>query len=221
MERFLKMLGRNCGSLNGMADVRLFGVEIGNIPIINVQQELDLYRVLIRDEEFLVKLGMVGEPIDIGQLEWRGLPMHLLTYMVQRGILAVEASVDAAVDYQAAIEKHHDAAFAKKRAAIWNGGGSANTYYNKLPGLLNPRYMLCNSDRDLWATTKRFYSEIRNPLFHGYELSSPRPNSVSEILDYLAAMMHWIETWCVWSGRHLSGEGRRRAEPDDIPRLAT
>ena len=204
------MLGRNCGSLNGMADVRLFGVEIGNIPIINVQQELDTYRVLLRDEEFVAKLGRVGQPIDIGLLEWRDLPKNLLTYMVQRGILAVEATVDAAVDYQAAFEKHHDDAFAAKRAAVWNGGGSANTYYNKLPGLLNPRYMLCNADRDLWATTKRFYSEIRNPLFHGYQLSQPKPTSVSEILEYLGRMMEWIETWCAWSGRHLLGERRNK-----------
>ena len=205
-----------------MVEERLFGVQIANIPIINVQRELAFYRALLRDEEFLAKLGKVGEPIDIGHLEWRDLPKNLLTYMVQRGILAVEATVDAAVDYQAAFEKRHDAAFAAKRAVVWNGGGSAaNTYYNKLPGFLNPRYMLCNSDRDLWATTKRFYSEIRNPLFHGYQLSQPRPTSVLEILDYLGTMMQWIETWCAWSGRHLLGAERRRSKPDDTPATAT
>ena len=160
---------------------RLFGIEIANIPIIDVQQELDWYRALIRDEGFRARLGIVGHEIDIGRLVWRDLPKDLLTYMVQRGILAVEACVDAAVEYQAHFEGLRGQEFIDKRKAVWSSGGSANTYYNRLPGILNAKYMLCNCDQELWGKTKQFYSEIRNPLFHGYQPCQPNPDSVQEI----------------------------------------
>ena len=177
---------------------RLFDLETANIPIINVQQELRYYHSLLQDKGFRTRFANVREPIDIGHIVWRGLPKDLLTYFVQRGVLAVEASLDAAVEYQAQAEHRFDDEFRRKRSTVWNGGGSATVYYNRLPGLLSDRYKLCNSNRELWDRTKQFYSELRNPLFHGSQLYHPRPESVLQAFDFLTELFTWIDTWCSW-----------------------
>ncbi len=74
----------------------------------------------------------------------------------------------------------------------------SQSLYNRLPGLLNERYKLCNADAGLWLRTKRFYREIRNPLFHGMQLSQPAPDAVSQALAFLMELMAWIDTWCGW-----------------------
>ena len=177
----------------------IFGLRLTNIPIIKVQLELDHYHTLLQDDQFRKKLANQRDPIDIGHLVWRGLPKDLLTYFLQRGILAVEACVDAAVEYQAAAEGRLDEDFRTARANIWNGrSGSANVFYNRLPGLLDARYMLCNADAALWLHTKRFYREIRNPLAHGMQLSQPKPESVLQALSFLMELMAWIDGWRFW-----------------------
>jgi hypothetical protein len=177
----------------------LFDLRLTNIPIIKVQQELDHYHTLLQDDQFRRKLANQRDPIDIGHLVWRGLPKDLLTYFLQRGILAVEACVDAAVEYQAAAEGRFNEDFRTARANIWNGrAGSANVFYNRLPGLLDARYMLCNADAALWLRTKRFYREIRNPLSHGMQLSQPKPESVLQALSFLMELMAWIDGWRFW-----------------------
>jgi hypothetical protein len=65
---------------------------------------LGYYRTLLQDDEFRSKLANQCDPIDIAYLVWRGLPKNLLTYFLHRGVLAVEACIDAAVEYQAAAE---------------------------------------------------------------------------------------------------------------------
>jgi len=117
--------------------------------------------------------------------------------MLQRGILTMEALIDAAVDYQAGVEGRLDDAFRRGRHDIWKGGG-ADTYYNRLPGLLSERYKLCNHNRQLWITTKQFYSELRNPLFHGSQLYHPTPESLLQVFDFLAELQRWINAWCSW-----------------------
>jgi hypothetical protein len=177
---------------------RLFDLQTSNIPIINVQQELTYYHSLRQDETFRARFANVREPIDIGHIVWRGLPKDLLTYCVQRGILAIEASVDAAVEYQAQVEGRFDDEFRRARSTVWNSGGSATVYYNRLPGLLSDRYKLCNNNRELRDRTKQLYSELRNPLFHGSQLYHARPESVLQAFDFLRELLTWIDTWCSW-----------------------
>ncbi len=100
------------------SDQPTFGLRLINIPIINVRRELFDFCALLRDENFLKKLANQREPIDIGYLVWRGLPKNMLTYFLQRGILAVEACVDAAVEYQATAEGRFDEAFRQSRSTL-------------------------------------------------------------------------------------------------------
>jgi hypothetical protein len=47
--------------------------------------------------------------------------------------------------------------------------------------------------------TRQFYREIRNPLFHGHQLSRAEAEQVSEAVALLDSVQAWIETWCCWN----------------------
>src|ERR1035441_6322762 len=77
-----------------------FGVAFSNLPIVNIRQEFEQYAALLADPEFCAGLRIVRQPVELPTLTWRGLSHNVLTYMVQRAILGLEASVVAAVDYE-------------------------------------------------------------------------------------------------------------------------
>lgn len=48
----------------------------------------------------------------------------------------------------------------------------------------------------LWETTKTFYKEIRNPLFHGSQIAdSTNVESVLNAYEYKAEIYAWIDSW--------------------------
>ena len=78
----------------------IFGLKVKNLAIINIRQESDTYLAMLSDEKFVRRIGNLGTPIDLPLITWRGLPMGLLTFMLQRSILGVESCVSAAVYYR-------------------------------------------------------------------------------------------------------------------------
>jgi hypothetical protein len=139
-------------------------------------------------------------PIETPYLIWKGLPKDLLTYFLQRAVLGVEACVSAAAGWEAtrARPSHGRACAEDGRPISVAGHGTADAFYNRLPRLLDREYALERCDPRLWATTEQFYQEIRNPLFHGYQLYHPEVEQVSEAFALLDSVQAWIETWCRW-----------------------
>jgi len=170
-----------------------------NIPIVNIQEEVTTHKALLADDEFRKRLLNIRDPVETPYLIWKGLPKNLLTYFLQRAILGVEACVSAAAWEARALDLFTDELAQKMEDPFrLRGQGTADVFYNRLPGLLDPEYALERCDPRLWATTKQFYKEIRNPLFHGYQLYRPEAEQVSEALALLDSVQAWIETWCRW-----------------------
>jgi hypothetical protein len=157
---------------------------------------------LLSDETFLQQLTNVREPVSLPLLIWRDLPVKVLTYMLQRSILGVESCVGAAVEYQIIAR----GLMTQQKAAQLNDlfklpgkrRGTVETLYNKLPALVDPAVQLEIIQPDLWALTERFYKEVRNPLFHGYELNGPTAASVLDAMRLLERIYTWMDKW--WGG---------------------
>src|ERR1035441_3984527 len=69
-----------------------FGLAFSNLPIVNIRQEFEQYVALLADPDFCAGLRIVRQPVELPTLTWRGLSHNVLTYMVQRAILGLEAS---------------------------------------------------------------------------------------------------------------------------------
>ena len=179
---------------------KLFGLALANIPIINIQDEFTAHKALLADEDFRKKLLNMSNPVETPYLIWKGLPKDLLTHFLQRAVLGVEACVSAAAAWEATARGLLTDELAQKMEDPFRlgGRGTADALYNRLPALLDPEYALERCDPHMWTTTKRFYREIRNPLFHGYQLYHPDADHVLEAFALLDSVQAWIETWCRW-----------------------
>lgn len=176
----------------------LFGLTVQNLAIINTRQEFAEYLAALSDEEFVRRLGNMRFPHHLPLLTWRGLPMGLLTLMLQRSILGVESCISAAVEYRLTAMGLFTPAMAtalNEPFKLRGKGGAAESFYNKLPGQIDPALQLQSMEPELWALVKRFYKEVRNPLFHGYQLASINAAGVLEAMQMLARIYGWMDGW--------------------------
>jgi hypothetical protein len=75
------------------------------------------------------------------------------------------------------------------------GKGTANTYYNRLPAQVDPEFALSRRDQPLWVRTRRLYDEVRNPLFHGFQLERPDVEGATRICTHAAELYDWVDAW--------------------------
>jgi hypothetical protein len=178
---------------------KLFGLALANIPIIHIQEEFVTHKALLADDDFRKQLSNMRTPVETPYLIWKGLPKDLLTYFLQRAVLGVEACVSAAARWEATARDLFTDELAQRMENPFRlGSGAADGLYNGLPRLLDREYALERCDYRLWATTRQFYHEIRNPLFHGCQLDHPEVEQVSEAFALLDSVQAWVETWCRW-----------------------
>jgi hypothetical protein len=119
--------------------------------------------------------------------------------MLQRSILSVESCVSAAVQYQLIAK----GLFTPEMAAALNdpvglpgkGRGMAETFYNKLPAQVDEKLRLEIMEPELWDAVKRFYKEVRNPLFHGYQLAGVNVAGTLEALTMIQRIYVWMDSW--------------------------
>lgn len=170
-----------------------------NIPPINHLQECaETYR-LINNDIFCEKCrqNKIGEPIIALNFEWYGRAEELLTMLLQRAVLGTESFLSCIVLQELA---QRGLITEKTREQILNpfslkGKGTADNYYNRLPGLVSPDYSLKNVDPALWNDVWIFYGETRNKIFHGYLLNSRDPKALLPYFEILKRLFLWIDGW--------------------------
>ena len=177
----------------------IFDLNVANLPIVNVRGEFDCYLEKLSDAAFVEGLRYVRNPVELPTITWKDLPKNLLTFMLQRSILGVEACAAAAVEYRLAALGRFDAAMARKLndpvKLPGPRGGMADVFYNKMPAVIDPALQLRLCSPQLWETVKRFYKEVRNPLFHGYQLHMANPANVRDALLMFKEVYAWMDTW--------------------------
>jgi hypothetical protein len=176
-----------------------FGVSLSNLPITNVRREFDEYRELLQDPPFRASLSnMQKRVVELPLFTWRGLPHNFLTYMLQRSILGVEACASTAVAYELEARQKITPkikGWLDEPNKVPGPRGTPQMFYNNLPALVDPDYKLEIRDPALWERVKPFYREIRNPLFHGYQLHAPTADAVIPLFDLLNDIYGWMDSW--------------------------
>lgn len=177
----------------------IFGLTVQNLPIVNIRQEFGTYLAALSDDTFVCGLNVVTNPVTLPLFTWRGLPKGALTIMLQRSILGVESCVSAAVVDRLTVKKRLTAEMA---AAVNDVGslpgrrkGMADAFYNKLPALVDSDLRLEIAEPELWPVVQRFYKEVRNPLFHGYQLATINSSGALKALQMLGEVYNWIDGW--------------------------
>lgn len=176
----------------------IFRVNLDNIPIINLRTEFVRYYHLFNDDDFLAQFKGHVQPIDTPYLTWYGMPETLITLIIQRIFVGVESYLPGAV-YMELGFRHQlkDNIRFVKNPYLLGGKGTVDNFYHKLPSLVDKQFSLKKSNNILWGKTKCFYKDIRNPIFHGYEICGVRNSmqGVKNILNYILEIYKWIDCW--------------------------
>ncbi|MBW1702408.1 MAG: hypothetical protein JRJ11_12140 [Deltaproteobacteria bacterium] len=174
-----------------------FGLKLDNIGVLNLRNEFNTYYNNFMQNEFRAQFTGPYREIRTPYLTWYGISDSLLTFILQRSILGIEAYIVAAVYFNLGSKSQlNDSAIKHLRNPFsLKGKGTADIFYNKLPSLVSDELCLQAYDGDLWATTKTFYTEVRNPIFHGYEIKSESIDNVPVLYRFLDRIYEWIDSW--------------------------
>lgn len=180
-----------------------FGIKLGNLPILAIRREFNDYHWLIAKPEFRERLrgpGPIAAPIETPSFVWRGPVSGLLTLILQRAFTGVEAYFVGAAYWTAGrtfgLTKELVESLMDPFGKLKGSGGVPDKYYNRVPALASKGYALERADKALWEDTVIAYREVRNPLFHGYQVDDDYATGVLAVCDFIADLYRWIDRWC-------------------------
>ena len=177
-----------------------FGLSLSGVPLINIRLDFNSLLALFRDETFRKQFkGYQGEqiPVKTHYFTWHGRPNTLLTYLLRDSIVGLESAVSGAV-FVEALDRDimtDDLLEATKNPFSLKKRGTAACVYIGLPELIDPSFSLQSQNTDLWERIQRFYKEVRNPIFHAYEIDSDDPEPVWMCLELLWEVFQWLNSW--------------------------
>lgn len=206
-----------------------FSLKLSNIPLINLRNEFTRYYKALTDEAFLSQFKGAIRPIDTPYMTWYGMPDDLITIILQRAILGIESYLPGAVFHELGIRGLLKNNIHLLRNPFQLGGrGTVENFYHELPMLVDKAYSLKSYNPQLFNKTVLFYKEVRNPVFHGHNLSDRDIGGLKRIFDYLSEIYTWIDSWHDFSSLFplrktnskkgtsndsLDGTGRKPASP--------
>ncbi len=198
----------------------LFGLKFSNIPTINLRMEFNSTYTYVFSEAAAAALKPPIQAVETPMLIWLGMPDDLMTLLLQRAILGVEAYLPAALKYASAqlgvISKE---LFAKLDDPFSLGGRTAvSNIYHRMPSAVHTELSLQYLDQELFEKTIRFYKLVRNPLFHGQQLHDTGIEALRLAFEHIARLYEWIDYWHN-PELHIQGGGmfagvRKRLRPD-------
>jgi hypothetical protein len=168
-----------------------------NIPILNIRMEYLQNLEYLEQGGFQQDIATPPHVIRSPYMIWLGMQEIFVTLLLQRSISGLEAYTKYAVYWELMGRGRHTAAAAKALASPTRlgKGGAADSLFNQLPAFLGKDAPMRRSAGKLWGKTKSFYEEVRNPLFHGYQLESASVPKAIDALRFLDDIYQWIDGW--------------------------
>jgi len=177
-----------------------FGLTLSGMPLVNIRLDFNALLALFRDETFRRQFsGYKGKqlPVKTHYFTWHGRPNTLLTYLLRDAIVSLESAVSGAV-FVEALDRGiltNELLEATKNPFSLRNRGTATCVYVGLPKLIDPSISLQRQNADLWERIRRFYKEVRNPIFHAYDVASDDPEPVWKCLELLWEVFQWLNLW--------------------------
>jgi hypothetical protein len=180
--------------------ISFFNLKLSHLPLINVRRDFNAILALFRNEMFRRQFrGYKGEiiPVKTHYFTWHGMPNSLLTYLLRDVIVGLESAVSGAV-FTEAIDRgtmRPEILEATKNPFSLKQKGTAACVYIGLPALIDPDFSLNTTNPDLWERVRTFYKEVRNPIFHAYEIEGNDPDPVWQCLELVWEIYQWLNSW--------------------------
>lgn len=174
-----------------------FGLSFSNIPIINLRMEFNESFQFMFSDQAEQALRLPTRRVDVPLLTWYGMPEDLYTLMLQRAILGIEAYLPGALmTVSAQMGKVSSELFAQINNPFrLRGKSGVEKIYHRMPALVHPELSLLRMDAALYDRTQAFYSQVRNPLFHGEQFSDLKIEGIRNAFDHVARLYEWIDGW--------------------------
>lgn len=174
-----------------------FGLKFSNIPLINLRMEFNHTYAFLHSPDAEECLKPPVKPIRTRLFIWGGMPEDLMTLVLQRAILGIEAYLPGALMLTSAVLGNvSKELIAKLKNPFSFGSKSAvENIYHHMPSAVHPELSLRNLDEALYKRNVVFYRKVRNPIFHGQQVSQPSISSMCEAFLHLAHLYEWIDYW--------------------------
>ncbi len=178
------------------------------VPSLSLIEEYKTCGAWLRSEQFSAQLNNRETREDFvwtPMLDWHGDTPGLITLLVQRQFLCLEAHMCAAVrrhllfsDLLPRDERKAYRVYANDPFLLnvpkGEPSGTVERLFHHLPRLLHPE-LTARSDAELWPKLKAVYKHVRNPIMHGSRLNVQDPKDVFPVLDVLDEVFEWIQMW--------------------------
>jgi hypothetical protein len=182
------------------------------LPLLNQRFEYDYYRRILREQTFRAQFKDAGtRDFECGKFLWAGI-QEGATVLLQRIVLGLEARIPTAVMLELSCRGMLTKGLIIKLQDPYNlkGSGTADCYYNCAPALIDLDFALKRAKPDLWILVKKFYKDVRNPIFHGWYLTDLDAEMFDYIFSVFDEVYAWCDTWCdvlkrineIGSGKH-------------------
>lgn len=185
------------GAWNSVSAANLFGLQFSNIPTINLRMEFKNTYAYVFSDRAATALKPPIQAVEMPMFVWRGMPDDLMTLLLQRAILGVEAYLPTALKYVSAqLGVASKELFAKLNDPFSLGGRTvAANIYHRMPTAVHAELSLQHLDQELFDKNLRFYKSVRNPLFHGEQLHDTNVEALRLAFDHIARIYEWIDYW--------------------------
>lgn len=174
-----------------------FALKFQNIPLINLRIEFNKTYAFIQSAEAEACLKPPIEAIRTPMLIWGGMPGDLMTLLLQRAVLGIEAYLPGALIHTSAILGNVTGELLTKLKNPFSFGSKlavANIYHH-MPAAVHEELSLRHLDQYLYERTVAFYRLVRNPIFHGKQLDHPEISGIRQTFAMLAQLYEWIDYW--------------------------
>ena len=174
--------------------------------MINLRIEFNATYAFIHSLEAETALQPPLKAIRTKLMIWGGMPEDLFTLLLQRSVLGIEAYLPGALMESAAKIGNLDAVLvARLRNPFSFGSKSAvANIYHRMPSAVHEELSLKHLNEDLYGRNATFYQRVRNPIFHGQQLATPKIEAIRTAFAHLAELYEWIDYWyepeSLWPG---------------------
>lgn len=174
-----------------------FRLAFSNIPSINLRIEFDRAHEFVNSSAAERGLKFSTEPIETAVMKWNGMPEDLFTLLLQRSVLGLESYLSSALWHTSAVLGIATPSLAAKirNPSAFGARLFAANIYDRMPASVHPELSLRYQDQSLYEKTVAFYKEVRNPIFHGKQLSNPDVEALRDAFAHLSNVFGWIDHW--------------------------
>ena len=175
----------------------IFLLTFENIPLINLRMEFNSTYSFIHSQEAECYLKLPIEPIRTPMFIWGGMPEDLMTLLLQRAILGVEAYLPSALIHTSAILGSHSSTLSAKLRNPFSFGAKSAVVniYHRAPAAVHPELSLRHLDVTLYERNVQFYRLVRNQIFHGKQIRDADISHIRSAFDHIAQIYEWIDYW--------------------------